>query len=43
MQIRKLMVSSFKRRSDMIHARIQEVSSGGGGGGSRSIWHIKKR
>ena len=26
----------------MIHARIQEFSSGGGGGGSRSIWHIKK-
>ena len=27
----------------MIHARIQEFSSGGGGGGGRgSIWHIKK-
>ena len=26
----------------MIHARIQEFSSGGREGGSRSIWHIKK-
>ena len=26
----------------MIHARIQEFSSGGGGGESTSIWHIKK-
>ena len=26
----------------MIHARIQEFSSGGGGGGSRSICHMKK-
>ena len=53
MRIRMLIVSSFiKRRSDMVHARIQEFSSGvcvcvcggGGGGGSRSrsIWHIKK-
>ena len=34
MQIRKLIVSSFKKsRSDMIHVRIQEFSSGGGGGG----------
>ena len=34
MQIRKLIVTSFKkRRLDMIHARIQEFSSGGGRGG----------
>ena len=33
MRIRKLIVSSVKKmRSDMIHARIQEFSSGGGGG-----------
>ena len=31
MQIRKLIVSSFERRSDMIHTRIQEFLSGGGG------------
>ena len=43
MQIRKLIVSSFKRRrSDTIHARIQEFSSGGGEGGVQVHLGYKK-
>ena len=38
MQIRKLIVSSFKkRRLDMIHAQIQGFSSGGGRGGGGGV------